>query len=234
MSAEHNLVLRFLGEQDYLTVWHCMQQLTELRNAQSADEIWFLSHPPVYTQGQAGRPEHLLNTGNIPVVQIDRGGQVTYHGPGQLVAYLLIDVRRAGLGVRSLVSIMEDAIIEVLAGQGVEARTRERAPGVYVAEAKIASLGLRIRRGCSYHGLALNLDMDLRPFAGINPCGYQGMAVTQLASLVAPMPTVAELTGQLQQSLQARLPPYRAVNEQQQLPILDRPDVAVQLKQEKE
>ncbi|MEX1198106.1 MAG: lipoyl(octanoyl) transferase LipB [Pseudohongiellaceae bacterium] len=178
------LIVRNLGEQPYEPVWRRMQHFTAERGAETPDEIWVLSHPPVYTQGQAGLAEHILNPGDIPVVPIDRGGQVTYHGPGQCVVYLLIDIRRARLGVRDLVSVMEDSIIRVLDEYGLQAVTRDRAPGVYVGNAKIASLGLRIRRGCSYHGLAFNLDMDLSPFAGINPCGYQGLDVTQLRDLV--------------------------------------------------
>lgn len=178
------MIVRHLGEQPYEPIWRRMQRFTGERGPDTPDELWVLSHPPVYTQGQAGRAEHLLNPRDIPVVQIDRGGQVTYHGPGQCVIYLLIDIRRLKLGVRDLVSKMEDSIIAVLDEYGIEAATRERAPGVYVGDAKIASLGLRIRRGCSYHGLAFNLDMDLTPFAGINPCGYQGMAVTQLRDLL--------------------------------------------------
>ena len=194
------LIVRHLAEQPYEPTWRRMQTFTESRETQTPDELWVLSHPPVYTQGQAGRSEHILNPRDIPVVQIDRGGQVTYHGPGQCVIYLLIDLRRAGLGVRELVSIMEDSIIEVLAGYDVAAITRDRAPGVYVGEAKIASLGLRIRHGCSYHGLAFNLDMDLSPFAGINPCGYQGMAVTQLRELL-PRPVTPDLYAEASQRL---------------------------------
>jgi len=217
VSGADTLVVRWLGEQAYEPLWRAMQHYAERRGQNDSDELWLLSHPPVYTQGQAGRAEHLLNTGNIPVVQIDRGGQVTYHGPGQLVVYLLIDLRRAGLGVRNLVSAMEESIIATLAHYGIKGVTRDRAPGVYVDEAKIASLGLRIRRGCSYHGLALNIGMDLQPFAGINPCGYQGMAVTQLLDLLAPESrsdagVVFDDTAALMlQNLIQRLPPYAAV-----------------------
>lgn len=189
------LVVRHLGEQPYEPTWRRMQRFTEERGPETPDEIWVLSHPPVYTQGQAGLAEHILNPREIPVVQIDRGGQITYHGPGQCVIYLLIDIRRARLGVRELVTIMEDGIIRVLDEYGVRAVTRERAPGVYVDDAKIASLGLRIRRGCSYHGLAFNLDMDLTPFAGINPCGYQGLNVTQLRDLVPEAVARDDLAG---------------------------------------
>ncbi len=158
-----------------------MQEYTEQRDAESADEIWLLQHQPVYTLGRNGKPEHILNSGDIPVVPIDRGGQVTYHGPGQLVAYLLVDLKRLKLGVREMVSAMENAIIGVLAEYGIHAAARADAPGVYVGESKIAALGLRIRQGRCYHGLSLNLDMDLQPFTQINPCGYEGMAVSQLA-----------------------------------------------------
>lgn len=174
------LRVRWLGQVDYEPAWYAMQRFTDERDAETGDEIWLLEHPPVFTQGQAGKAEHLLFPGEIPVVQVDRGGQVTYHGPGQLVAYVLIDVRRQGIGVRELVSLIENSLVELLAGYTVEASARADAPGVYVGDAKIASLGLRIRRGCSFHGLALNVDMDLEPFGRINPCGYQGLRMTQL------------------------------------------------------
>ena len=176
--------LRRLGLQDYQNVWQQMQDFTAQRDATTRDELWLLQHHPVFTQGQAGKAEHVLNAGEIPVVQSDRGGQVTYHGPGQLGGYVLLDVRRRGFGVRSLVDIIESAIIEVLAGYGIAAELRKGAPGVYVGDSKIAALGLRIRRGCSLHGLAFNIDMDLEPFSRINPCGYAGMAVTQLSELL--------------------------------------------------
>ena len=175
------LGVRELGVQAYEPVWHAMQDFTSQRTAATADELWLVQHPPVFTQGQAGKAEHLLLPGDIPVVQVDRGGQVTYHGPGQLVAYPLVDVRRLGLGVRELVSRIEQSLIDLLASYGVSAEARADAPGVYVDGAKIASLGLRIRRGCSFHGLALNVDMDLAPFRRINPCGYAGLAMTQLS-----------------------------------------------------
>ncbi len=177
--------MRQLGQVDYLPTWQAMQDFTAQRNEQTPDEIWLLEHPPVYTLGQAGKPEHLLNPTQIPVINIDRGGQITYHGPGQLVAYMLIDIKRRGYGVRDLVARMEQAIIDLLAAHQINAQRRDNAPGVYVNEAKIAALGLRIKHGCSYHGLALNVDMEMRPFADINPCGYQGMAVTQLRDLSA-------------------------------------------------
>lgn len=171
--------VRQLGQQDYLPTWQAMRDFTIQRTPDTSSELWIVEHPPVFTQGQAGKPEHVLNPGNIPVVQTDRGGQVTYHGPGQLVIYLLISLREAGLGVRALVSAMENAIIELLHSYGVVAKARADAPGVYVGKAKIASLGLRIKRGYSYHGLSLNVAMDLRPFRLINPCGYQNLPVTQ-------------------------------------------------------
>ncbi len=184
MTTNRPLIIRRMGLRDYEPVWRAMQTFTSERQDDTPDELWVLSHLPVFTQGQAGKPEHLLAPGDIPVVQIDRGGQVTYHGPGQLVIYLLLDVRRAGLGVRELVSLIEQAIIDTLSAVRIEARTRSGAPGVYVDDAKIAALGLRIRRGCSYHGLSLNIAMDMEPFARINPCGYQGLAVTQVADFV--------------------------------------------------
>jgi lipoyl(octanoyl) transferase len=185
LSAHSHLLLRQLGRQDYAFVWRAMRAFTDSRDSDTPSELWLVEHPPVFTQGQAGRSEHLLNPGDIPVVQSDRGGQVTYHGPGQVVLYVLLDLRRAGLGIRALVSRMEEAVIELLATHGVTATARPDAPGVYVDDAKIASLGLRVRHGRSYHGLALNVDMDLSPFGRINPCGHQGLAVTQLTALSA-------------------------------------------------
>ena len=176
-------IIRQLGQTDYEPVWRDMKAFTHARNETTRDELWITEHRPVYTQGLNGKAEHLLNTANIPVVQVDRGGQVTYHGPGQLVIYCLVDLNRLGIGVRSLVSAIENAIIALLARYAVDSAARADAPGVYVGEAKIAALGLRIRKGRSYHGLSLNLDMDLSPFAGINPCGYANMAVTQLTDL---------------------------------------------------
>ncbi|MCP5141289.1 MAG: lipoyl(octanoyl) transferase LipB [Chromatiales bacterium] len=174
---------RDLGLSDYLPVWRAMQAYTDVRDAGSPDELWQVQHPPVFTQGMNGKPEHLLTPADIPVIAIDRGGQVTYHGPGQIVLYPLLDLRRARLGVRDLVSHMEAAVVATLAEYGVTAAARPDAPGVYVDGAKVASLGLRVRRGCSYHGLALNVDMDLAPFQRINPCGYAGMAVTRTRDL---------------------------------------------------
>jgi lipoyl(octanoyl) transferase len=186
VSGQPIAIVRRLGRRDYLAVWHDMQRFTAARTPDTPSELWVVEHDPVFTQGQAGRPEHVLNPGDIPLVQSDRGGQVTYHGPGQLVIYLLLSLREAGLGVRSLVSAMENSIIEVLASHGICAEARPDAPGVYVDGAKIAALGLRVKRGYSYHGLAFNIDMDLAPFARINPCGYQGMAVTQVRDLGIP------------------------------------------------
>lgn len=177
-------IVRRLGRRDYLDVWREMQAFTANRGEDTINEIWTVEHPPVFTQGQAGKAEHLLDPGDIPVVQSDRGGQVTYHGPGQIVIYLLLSLRDIGLGVRGLVSAIENSVIGVLAQYGVEGHARPDAPGVYVGQAKIAALGLRIKRGCSYHGLAFNLDLDLEPFSRINPCGYQGLEVTRLAALV--------------------------------------------------
>ncbi|UTW02986.1 lipoyl(octanoyl) transferase LipB [Amphritea atlantica] len=178
------IVVRDLGLVEYLPTWQAMQDFTASRDQDSVDEVWILEHHPVFTQGHAGDAEHLLGTGDIPVVQVDRGGQVTYHGPGQLVVYLLLNLRRKKFGVKELVARMEACIVELLAEYGVEAYARPDAPGVYVNEAKICSLGLRVRKGCSFHGLAFNLDMDLEPFNRINPCGYAGMAVTRLKNLV--------------------------------------------------
>ncbi|WP_422910272.1 lipoyl(octanoyl) transferase LipB [Pseudomonas sp. MAC6] len=196
-----SLGFRELGQVDYQPTWHAMQRFTDSRSADTPDEIWLLEHAPVFTQGQAGKAEHVLFPGDIPVVQVDRGGQVTYHGPGQLVAYLLLDVRRSGIGVRELVSRIERSLIDLLASYGVSANAKPDAPGVYVNGAKIASLGLRIRNGRSFHGLALNVDMDLQPFQRINPCGYAGMAMTQLADLVAEPIDMSEVSARLREQL---------------------------------
>ena len=179
------LRVRRLGLLDYELVWQAMQAFTDQRDENTADELWLVEHPPVFTQGQAGRAEHILAAGDIPVVQVDRGGQVTYHGPGQIVAYPLIDIRRLGMGVRELVTAIEQAIIAVLDSYGVDAKPRKDAPGVYVDGVKIAALGLRIRKGRSFHGLSFNIDMDLEPFQRINPCGFQGLEVTKLSALTA-------------------------------------------------
>ena len=208
---QDTLVVRHLGQVEYLSAWRAMQQFTDTRNEETADECWLLEHPPVFTQGQAGRAEHVLAPGDIPVVQVDRGGQVTYHGPGQRVAYLLVDLRRRQLGVRALVDVIEQSLVALLGRYGVAAAARPEAPGVYVGEAKIAALGLRVRRGCSYHGLSLNLFLDLAPFARINPCGYAGMPVTRLCDLLPAMPETAEIDGLLVDELAARLA-YNAVS----------------------
>ena len=196
------LGIRELGQLDYERTWLAMQRFTEARKQQpdTQDEVWLVQHPPVFTQGQAGKAEHLLLPGDIPVVKSDRGGQVTYHGPGQLVAYLMLDVRRLGYGVRELVTRMEQCLIDLLASYGVSAAAKADAPGVYVDGAKIASLGLRIRNGCSFHGLALNVDMDLEPFRRINPCGYAGLAMTQLRDHAGPI-EFAEVGARLRSQL---------------------------------
>jgi len=183
VSDSHAIIVRQLGRRDYKSVWEEMKTFTEERDANTASEIWIVEHDPVFTQGQAGKPEHLLNPGNIQVIQSDRGGQVTYHGPGQLVIYLLLSLREIGLGVRGLITAMENSVIKVLKKHNIEAKARSDAPGVYVDDAKIAALGLRVKRGYSYHGLSFNIDMDLEPFKRINPCGHQDMQVTQTSSL---------------------------------------------------
>ncbi|MFC4308408.1 lipoyl(octanoyl) transferase LipB [Steroidobacter flavus] len=182
-SSPTQPVVRWLGRVDYEPTWRAMQTFTNERDASTPDQIWLLEHPPVFTLGMNAAPEHLLAPGDIPVVQIDRGGQVTYHGPGQLVVYPLLDVRRAGLGVRQMVMALESAVIDLLASWNIEAVAKREAPGVYVNGRKVASIGLRIRRGSSYHGLAFNVAMDLQPFQRINPCGYRGLEVTDLRSL---------------------------------------------------
>ena len=196
------LGIRELGVLDYERTWLAMQRVTDERKLvpDTQDEVWLVQHPPVFTQGQAGKAEHLLLPGDIPVVKSDRGGQVTYHGPGQLVAYLMLDVRRLGYGVRELVTRMEQCLIDLLASYGVSAAAKADAPGVYVDGAKIASLGLRIRNGCSFHGLALNVDMDLEPFRRINPCGYAGLAMTQLRDHAGPI-EFAEVGARLRSQL---------------------------------
>ncbi|MCH8896383.1 MAG: lipoyl(octanoyl) transferase LipB [Proteobacteria bacterium] len=186
MNQPTDVVIKRLGLVEYEPTWREMQAFTDRRDAQAADEIWLLQHPPVYTLGLNGNPEDLLTPVDIPVINIDRGGQVTYHGPGQLVVYPLIDLRRQGLGVRELVSALEQSVIDLAADHGIEAQSSVDAPGVYVDGRKLASLGLRIRRGCSYHGLAFNIDMDLEPFSRINPCGFTDLEVTQLKDLGGP------------------------------------------------
>ena len=202
------LRLRRLGLADYETVWREMQAYTDSRNEASEDQLWLVQHPPVFTQGQAGKAEHVLAPGDIPVIQVDRGGQVTYHGPGQIVAYPLIDIARKGIGVRDLVCRIEESIIRVLAFYGVRGERIAGAPGIYVGGAKIASLGLRVRRGRCYHGLAFNIDMDLEPFQRINPCGYSGLQVTQLSAFCKA--ALGEVENHLVASLQAQLE-YREI-----------------------
>lgn len=204
MSVTKQLVIRQLGLQDYTQIWQAMQQFTDQRNSETPDEIWLLEHHAVFTQGQAGKAEHLLFAGDIPVVQVDRGGQVTFHGPGQLVAYVLLDIKRRNIGVRQLVTMLEQILIELLAQHQINAQARSDAPGVYVDGAKIASLGLRIRKGCSFHGLALNVDMDLTPFTQINPCGYAGMQMVRSADLGGPL-SVTEASQQLAELFQQHL-----------------------------
>ncbi|HEX5340167.1 MAG TPA: lipoyl(octanoyl) transferase LipB [Gammaproteobacteria bacterium] len=198
-------LLRDLGRVEYLSTWRAMQQFTETRGPDTRDEIWFLEHPPVFTLGLAGKLEHVLVPGEIPVIHIDRGGQVTYHGPGQLVVYPLIDLKRLKLGVRALVEGIELSVIDTLAGFGIEAVSKREAPGVYTPDGrKLASLGLRVRRGCTYHGLAFNVAMDLEPFTRINPCGYVGLQMTQVSELGGPA-SVAMVAQALKPRLLERL-----------------------------
>ncbi len=199
--------IRQLGVVDYALTLASMTGFTDTRTPDTPDEIWLLQHLPVFTLGLAGDRSHILSAGDIPVVPVDRGGQVTYHGPGQLIAYTLINLKRAGLTIRGLVSALENAVIDTVAQYGIEARSRPEAPGVYVGAAKLASIGLRIRRGCSYHGIALNVDMDLEPFARINPCGFTNLQMTQLASLGGPRnldQTAEDLSRHLTKSITQR------------------------------
>lgn len=190
-------IIRQLGLVDYLTTWQAMQQFTDQRHANTPDELWVLEHPPVYTLGMVGKTEHLLRDNGIPVVQCDRGGQVTYHGPGQLVVYLLIDLKRQGIGVRDLVRCMEQSIIDILANYNIVAHGDIHAPGVYVGSEKIASLGLRVKRGATYHGLGLNISLDLCPFRDINPCGYAGLVVTRMNDLLSVPVNTDDIAEQL-------------------------------------
>jgi lipoyl(octanoyl) transferase len=209
------LEIHVLGTVPYAPTFEAMKQLTATRGPETPDQLWLLQHPPVYTLGLAGKPEHLLEESEVPLVKIDRGGQITYHGPGQAVIYLLIDLARRKLMVRQLVNLMEQALIDMLADLGITAERREGAPGVYVQDAKIAALGLKISRSCSYHGLALNVDMDLAPFSRINPCGYEGLACTQLAdfgSTLSVDEAHTRLAAQLDKLLGERFPlPVEAV-----------------------
>lgn len=181
-EISQQIVIRSLGLCEYEPIWRAMQDFTSARTPLTIDELWCLQHFPVYTQGQAGKPEHVLSSEKIPVVQIDRGGQVTYHGPGQLVIYTLIDLQRCGMGVRDFVTHIEQSVIDLLADHSIMAQRKKNAPGVYVGDAKIAAIGLRVRHGRTFHGLSINVDMDLTPFLGINPCGYAGLAVTQISA----------------------------------------------------
>jgi lipoyl(octanoyl) transferase len=196
MERQTTIIIRQLGMQAYAATFARMQAFTLSRTEATPDEIWLLEHPPVFTQGQAGKPEHILDPGNIPVVQTDRGGQVTYHGPGQLVAYFLLDLRRLGFGIRRLVTLLENSVVATLGEYGIHAAPRSDAPGVYVDGAKICSLGLRVRHGCSYHGIAFNVNMDLSPFLRINPCGFKDLNVTQVHDF-SPDTTVATVAGRL-------------------------------------
>ncbi|MEH6516009.1 MAG: lipoyl(octanoyl) transferase LipB [Halioglobus sp.] len=201
-------VVRNLGLVEYQPTLDAMRAFTDGRDAQTPDELWLLEHPRVFTQGQAGKAEHLLAPGEIPVVQVDRGGQVTYHGPGQLVIYLLVDIRRLDFGVRKLVDIIETSLIQLLTAYGIDSAARRDAPGVYVDGDKIAALGLRVRRGCSYHGLSLNVDMDLEPFERINPCGYKGLQVTSMARcLTGEVPNIQHISQQLAEIISTALEP---------------------------
>ena len=201
VDSESGVVIRRLGMVEYEPTWRAMQAITAARTAETPDEFWVLEHPPVYTQGQAGKTEHLLLANDIPVIRIDRGGQITYHGPGQLVIYTLVDLRRRGYGIRELVQRMEQAVTDMLAAKGIVGERISGAPGVYVVGAKIAALGLRVKHGCTYHGLALNVDMDLNPFSAINPCGLPGLAVTQCRDLL-PAYTMTQAEQALTYNLQ--------------------------------
>ena len=203
-AITEQLIIRELGLQHYTDVWQAMQQFTDQRDSSTTDELWLLEHHSVFTQGQAGKEEHLLFPGDIPVVKVDRGGQVTYHGPGQLVVYVLLDLKRRNLGVRALVTLIEQVLVELLAGYGVSAYAKADAPGVYVDGAKIASLGLRVRKGCTFHGLALNVNMDLSPFSRINPCGYAGMQMIQCKDLGGPQ-SIAQAKQRIVQCFQQAL-----------------------------
>jgi len=197
---KNTLIIRQLDTMDYSQVWHAMQRFTDDRDDSVADELWLVEHPPVFTQGQAGKDEHLLMPGDIPVVKVDRGGQVTYHGPGQQVIYFMINLRRRKMGVRELVTLIENGIIAALAKYNIVANAKKDAPGVYVNDKKIASLGLRVRKGCSFHGLALNVNMDLSPFLRINPCGYAGLEMIQSKDLEGPS-TVSQAGNDLVEAL---------------------------------
>lgn len=211
MSIPHTLTVLWRGISDYMQAWQAMRRFTEERGPSTPDAIWCLEHPPIFTLGQAGRREHVLAPGAIPVLHVDRGGQVTYHGPGQLLVYVLFDLQRQHLGVRDLVNLLEQSVIDLLIAQGISAERTPGAPGVYVGGKKVAALGLRVRRGCSYHGLAVNIDMDLEPFRRIHPCGYAGLEVTQLADFGIEWST-EETANRLLRHFLAYLP-YEGVNQ---------------------
>lgn len=203
MTADR-VTVRWLGRKEYLPVWQAMQEFTQQRTEATTDEIWLLEHTPVFTQGQNGKPEHVLNPGDIPIIQTDRGGQVTYHGPGQLMVYTLVDLRRKQLNVRELVTLLEQSIIDLLAEFRITAIAKREAPGIYVNDKKIGSIGLRIRKGCSYHGIAFNVDLDLEPFTRINPCGFSSLEMTSFANLGglrSPLETGRRLIQYLQRNL---------------------------------
>jgi lipoyl(octanoyl) transferase len=203
-------IVRHLGRKEYQEVWQAMRTFTDERTAQSPDEIWIVEHEPVFTLGLNGKPEHVLSPGEIPVVECDRGGQVTYHGPGQIVVYFLLDLHRRNLGIKHLVHLLEQAVIDLLQQYAIVAKRKDKAPGVYVDGEKIAALGLRVRKGCSYHGLSFNVDMDLEPFNRINPCGYAGLKTTQLKDLGCDLSydqVIEDLLGHLQILLSARSTP---------------------------
>lgn len=194
--SKKSLIIRHLPQQDYVSCWHRMQEFTKNRDENTPDELWLLEHPPVFTQGQAGKAEHVLNPGDIPVVQTDRGGQITYHGPGQLVAYTLFDLRRLGIGIRKLVENLEKTVIKTINEHDISGEGRRDAPGVYVDEAKICSIGLRVKRGCSYHGIAFNINLSTEPFTRINPCGFQNLAVTTVSEQTGQDLTISEVEAQ--------------------------------------
>lgn len=198
------VIIRYLEQQDYQTCWHAMQQFTQQRDENTMDELWLLEHHPVFTQGQNGKAEHVLNPGTIPVIPVDRGGQVTYHGPGQLVVYTLVDLRRKKMNIREIVTVLEKSIIDLLAHYCIDAHAKSNAPGVYVNHKKMCSVGLRIRKGCAYHGLALNVSMDLEPFSRINPCGFKALQMTQLADFIKPV-TIKTIETQLVDYLMTNL-----------------------------
>lgn len=194
-----------LGRQDYLTTWQAMKEFTDTRTSESEDELWIVEHPSVFTQGIAGKSEHELNINNIPLIKTDRGGQITYHGPGQLIIYCLIDLKNKTFGIKKMVSILEESVIQLLRFYSIDAQLRPGAPGVYVNQSKIAALGLKVKQGKTYHGLSVNIDMDLQPFAQINPCGYPGLKVTQLSYLADNKVTVSHVSKQLTQLIMANI-----------------------------